>query len=79
MNTEQELLRVLAQAIVDDPEQVTVDIVPGERADILQLRVAPEDMGRVIGRKGRIAAALRTVVRAAATKEGKHVIVEIVE
>lgn len=74
-----ELLETLAKAIVDEPDQVRVDVVEGERAEILQLHVAPDDMGKVIGRRGRIATALRTLVKAAATRDDRHVIVEIMD
>lgn len=74
-----ELLETLAQAIVDKPDEVQVGVVEGERSQILQLHVAPDDIGKVIGKKGRIAMALRTIVNAAATKEGKSVIVEIID
>jgi len=74
-----ELLEVLAQALVDKPEEVNVSVVEGERSVILQLHVAPEDVGKVIGKQGRIAKALRTVVKAAAVKEGKKAIVEIID
>ncbi|MEW6189531.1 MAG: KH domain-containing protein [Actinomycetota bacterium] len=74
-----ELLEVLAQALVDKPEEVNVSVVEGERSVILQLHVAPEDVGKVIGKQGRIAMALRTVVKAAAVKEGKKAIVEIID
>lgn len=74
-----ELLETLAQAIVDKPDEVQVGVVEGERSQILQLHVAPDDIGKVIGKKGRIATALRIIVRAAATKEGKSVIVEIID
>ncbi|MHB8780657.1 MAG: KH domain-containing protein [Candidatus Geothermincolia bacterium] len=74
-----ELLEFLARALVDDPEQVTVTQVEGERSVILQLRVASEDTGKVIGKNGRIAQALRTVIKAVATKEGRSAIVEILD
>lgn len=74
-----ELLLFLVRSIVDEPDQVTVDVSKGDRADLLTLRVATDDMGKVIGKRGRIATALRTIVRAAATKEGKHIIIEIVD
>lgn len=74
-----ELLLMLAKAIVDQPDEVTVDIVPGERAEILELRVAPDDMGKVIGKRGRTVSALRTIVKAAASKQGKEVLVEVVD
>lgn len=73
-----ELVEILAKALVDQPEKVTVAMVEKERSCIIELSVASEDMGKVIGKQGRIAKAIRTVVKAAATKQGKKVIVEIV-
>lgn len=72
-----ELVKFIAQALVDHPDQVTVNEVPGESTTIIELKVAPEDMGKVIGKQGRIAKAIRTVVKAAAIKEDKKVSVEI--
>ncbi|MHB1127909.1 MAG: KH domain-containing protein [Bacillota bacterium] len=74
-----ELVEFLAKTLVDQPEAVTVHEVEGERAIILELRVAAQDMGKVIGKQGRIARAIRTLVKAAATKEGKRVVVEILQ
>jgi len=74
-----ELLETLAQALVDKPEEVNVSVVEGEKSVILQLHVAADDVGKVIGKQGRIAKALRTVVKAAAVKEGKKAIVEIID
>ena len=74
-----ELVEYIAKALVDYPEQVVVEQVEGERSVILELKVAPEDMGKVIGKQGRIAKALRTVVNAAAIKENKRVMVEIIQ
>ncbi len=74
-----DLVEYMAKALVDHPEAVQVSQVEGERSLILELRVAPDDMGKVIGKQGRIAKALRTVVKAAATKEGKMVHVEIID
>ncbi|MBI2251363.1 MAG: KH domain-containing protein [Armatimonadetes bacterium] len=73
-----ELLVYLAKSLVDTPDSVVVNEVQGERSTILELRVASEDMGKVIGKQGRIAQALRTIVKAAATKEGKRVMIEII-
>lgn len=73
------LVTFLAESLVDHPEEVKVSQVEGEKSLILELRVAPTDMGKVIGRQGRIAKALRTVVKAAAPKGGKLVHVEIVD
>jgi len=74
-----ELVRVIAQALVDNPEQVEVKEVEGSQSVIIELKVAADDMGKVIGKQGRIAKALRTVVKAAATKENKRVVVEIIQ
>ncbi|NLK07614.1 MAG: KH domain-containing protein [Firmicutes bacterium] len=74
-----DLVEFMAKALVDHPEAVQVSQVEGERSLILELRVAADDMGKVIGKQGRIARALRTVVKAAATKEGKMVHVEIID
>lgn len=73
-----ELVEYIAKSLVDHPESVTVNQVEGEQSIILELKVAPEDMGKVIGKQGRIAKAIRTVVKAAAAKDGKRVVVEII-
>ncbi len=73
-----ELVKVIAKALVDFPDQVIVNEVEGNQSIIVELKVAPEDMGKVIGKQGRIAKAIRTVVKAAATKDNKRVIVEII-
>lgn len=73
-----ELVEVLARSLVDQPEKVDVSIIKGEKAYVIELKVAPEDMGKVIGRQGKIARAIRTVVKAAATKQRKKVTIEIV-
>lgn len=73
-----ELVEILAKALVDQPEKVTVDLVEKEKSIVIELKVAPEDMGKVIGKQGRIARAIRTVVKAAATRQKKRVLVEIV-
>ncbi|KYO66788.1 MULTISPECIES: KH domain-containing protein [Thermovenabulum] len=72
-----ELVEYIAKALVDHPEDVTVNRVEGEQSVILELKVHPEDMGKIIGKQGRIAKAIRTVVKAAAAKQGKRVVVEI--
>lgn len=74
-----ELLDYLAKALVDHPDDVQIEVIEGERSVILQLRVHPDDIGKVIGKQGRIAQALRTLVKAAATKQGKNAIVEILD
>ncbi|MFL0249878.1 KH domain-containing protein [Clostridium neuense] len=73
-----QLLETIAKSLVDYPDKVQVAEVTGEQSIILELKVAPEDMGKVIGKQGRIAKAIRTVVKAAAVKENKHVVVEII-
>lgn len=74
-----ELLEWLAKRLVDDPEAVRVEVVEESDVTILQLRVAPDDIGKVIGRQGRIARALRTVVRASGARTNRRVVLEIVE
>ena len=74
-----ELVAFLARQLVDDPDQVRVDEVEREGAIVYQLYVAPEDRGKVIGRQGRIARALRTIVRASAAREQRRVRLEIVD
>ena len=74
-----DVLAFLARGIVDDPDQVRVEAEPDERGVILRLSVAPDDMGKVIGRGGRTARALRTLVRVAGSREGVGTIIEIVE
>ncbi|MBR0061605.1 MAG: KH domain-containing protein [Selenomonadaceae bacterium] len=73
----QELVTVLAKALVEKPEEVQVEAVEEEERTILKLHVAKEDMGRVIGKQGRIAKAIRTIVKSAATREKKKVSVDI--
>ncbi len=72
-----QLVEMIAKALVDYPHLVTVKEVESDQALTVELRVAPEDMGKVIGKQGRIAKAIRTVVKAAAVKENKRVVVEI--
>jgi predicted RNA-binding protein YlqC (UPF0109 family) len=74
-----ELLAWLARRLVDDPDAVRVEEIEREDAIVLQLYVAEADRGKVIGRAGRIARALRTVVRASAARERRRVVLEIVE
>ena len=74
-----ELLTWLAKQLVDDPEAVRVEQVEREDATVLELYVAPEDRGKVIGRQGRLARALRTIVRASAARSRRRVILDIVE
>jgi predicted RNA-binding protein YlqC (UPF0109 family) len=78
-NAMKELLESIARALVEFPDEVSVNEVEGDNEIILELRVAKEDMGKVIGKQGRIAKAIRTVVKAAAIKENVRVAVEIVQ
>ncbi|MBR5152376.1 MAG: KH domain-containing protein [Clostridia bacterium] len=73
----QELLEFIAKSMVNHPEAVTVTVTEKESATVLELRVAEEDMGKVIGKQGRIAKAIRTVMKAAASNESKRVVVDI--
>ncbi len=74
-----DVLTYLAKSLVDHPDDVRVTAVTEEEETVLELRVHPEDMGKVIGKRGRTAKAIRTMVKAAATREGTSVAVEIVE
>ena len=73
-----ELIEYIAKALVDDPDSVQVEEIEGTSATIYELRVAAEDMGRVIGKQGRVANAMRTLLRAAAARQGRRVTLEIV-
>ena len=74
-----ELLAWLAKQLVDDPDAVRVEQVEREDATVLELYVSPEDRGKVIGRQGRLARSLRTIVRASAARSRRRIILEIVE
>ena len=74
-----ELLLYMAKNLVDDPDSVSVTETVGEDGTILELRVAPGDMGKVIGRQGRIAKEIRTIVKTVAQRTGEKVTVEIVD
>lgn len=74
-----ELVEVIVKALVDLPEEVVVTENQSEKGILVEVRVAQSDMGKVIGKQGRIAKAIRSVVKAAATREDKKVIVEIVQ
>ena len=74
-----EMVRFVAQRLVDKPDAVDVREVDGPESVVIELRVDPDDMGKVIGKQGRIAKAIRSVVKAAASREEKKVIVEIVQ
>lgn len=72
-----ELIEMIVKALVDNPDRVTVTQVEGERSVIFEVRVPSEDMGRVIGKGGRIANSLRTVVKAAGARQNKNIWVDI--
>ena len=72
-----ELIEVIAKALVENPDEVVVTQREDDRAIVLELHVAPSDMGKVIGKQGRIAKAIRAVVKAASARETKKVIVDI--
>lgn len=74
-----ELLEQIARSLVDNPDEVAVNEVDGEQSLILELKVAEDDMGKVIGKQGRIAKAIRTVMKAAAVRDNKRVVVEIIQ
>ena len=72
-----ELVEYIARALVENPEQVRVNQVVGEQAIILELQVAQEDMGKIIGKEGKIANSIRTLLKVAAARQGKRAILEI--
>lgn len=74
-----ELVELIAKSLVDHPEAVAVTEIEGDKSTILELKVAPDDMGKVIGKQGKIAKSIRTLTKAAAAKEEKRVTVEIVK
>ena len=74
-----ELVEIIAKSLVDHPDEVVVTEKETEKALVVELKVASEDMGKVIGKQGRIAKSIRTVVKAAATKDDKKVVVEILQ
>ena len=76
---EKDLVEYIAKSLVDDPAGVTVNIIEGEKSTILELKVSESDIGKVIGKHGRIAKAIRTILSASATKTGKRVVLEILD
>ena len=74
-----ELIEVIARALVDEPDAVSVTEVGGVHTSILELKVAKTDIGKVIGKQGRIAGALRTILSAVSGKTKKHIVLEIIE
>ncbi len=76
---EKDLVEYIAKTLVDDPSEVMVNQIEGEKSTILELRVAADDLGKVIGKHGRIAKAIRTVLSASTTRTGKRVVLEILD
>jgi hypothetical protein len=74
-----ELIKYIAQALVDSPDKVEVTEVLGEQTSVIELRVAKEDLGKVIGKQGRTAKAIRTILSASSTKIHKRAVLEIIE
>ena len=75
----EELVTNVARALVDHPDQVQVSVVEGEQTTVVELRVDPQDLGKVIGKQGRTARAIRTLLGAAGTKDNQRVLLEILE
>ncbi|HSD94418.1 MAG TPA: KH domain-containing protein [Syntrophales bacterium] len=74
-----DLIKYVAQALVDNPEKVEVSEVQGEQTSVIELRVAKEDLGKVIGKQGKTAKAMRTILSAASAKVHKRTVLEIIE
>ena len=74
-----ELIKYIAQSLVDNPDDVQVNEIEGEQTSVIELRVAKEDLGKVIGKQGRTARAMRTILSAASTKIRKRAVLEIIE
>ena len=74
-----ELVKYIAQSLVDQPDMVEVSEIVGEQSSVLEMKVAKEDLGKVIGKRGKNASAMRTILSAASTKLGKRYILEILE
>jgi predicted RNA-binding protein YlqC (UPF0109 family) len=76
---EKDLVEYIVKSLVEDVSQVQLNVVEGEKSTIIELRVAPDDIGKVIGKHGRIAKAIRTVLQAATAKSGKRTVLEILD
>ena len=74
-----DLVEYIVKSLVDNPDQVEINEIEGEKSTILELKVVKDDIGKVIGKHGRIARAIRTVINASATKTGKRVVLEILD
>jgi uncharacterized protein len=77
--TMKELVKFIAQSLVDNPDDVQVTEIEGEQTSVIELKVAKEDLGKVIGKQGRTARAMRTILSAASTKIRKRAVLEIIE
>ena len=77
--TMRDMVEYIAKALVDNPDEVEVQEVAGEQTSVLELKVAQSDLGKVIGKQGRTAKAIRTILAAASTKQGKRFVLEIIE
>ena len=77
--TMKELVKFIAQSLVDNPDEVQVKEIEGEQTSVIELKVAKEDLGKVIGKQGRTARAMRTILSAASTKIRKRAVLEIIE
>lgn len=76
---EKDLVEYIVKSLVDQPDEVAVNVIEGEKSTILELKVASDDVGKVIGKQGRIAKAIRTILSASATKSGKRAVLEILD
>ena len=76
---EKELVEFVVKSLVDVPEEVSVNVIEGEKSTILELKVAQEDVGKVIGKQGRIAKDIRTILSASATRDGRRATLEILD
>ena len=76
---EKELVEFVVKSLVDAPDEVSVNVIEGEKSTILELKVAQEDVGKVIGKQGRIAKAIRTILSSSATRDGKRATLEILD
>ena len=76
---EKESVELVVKSLVDAPDEVSVNVIEGEKSTILELKVAQEDVGKVIGKQGRIAKAIRTILSASATRDGKRASLEILD
>ena len=76
---EKDLVEYIVKSLVGRPDEVSVHVIEGEQSTILELKVASDDVGKVIGKQGRIANAIRVILSASATKDGKRVVLEIID